>query len=122
MFSHGDILGMQKDRLSSTHGERLSLHVITHCLVIQRRKKKKKFRNTHYRAQFHQLLDATGQSLSSNHIRYPDKNLLQTSRASTTSWRSIPGVVFATESGQVIRRLVCVELCSTVAMLLYCIW
>lgn len=29
IFFYGDTLGMQKDRLSSTHGERLSLHIIT---------------------------------------------------------------------------------------------
>lgn len=123
IFSHGDILGMQKDRLSSTHGERLSLHIIAPCFVIQKRGKKKK-KKSEILILEHNSINGWMQldnPVSPNHIHHPDKNLLQTSRAATTSWRSIPGIVFTTETRQIMRWFICMELCSTVATLLYCI-
>lgn len=114
---------MQKDRLSSTHTRRLSLHVIT--LGRGGRKggwrKKKKIRNTHYWEQFHQLLNVTGQSWITQSCSLP-RQQQETSRAVTTSWKSISGKMLTTETRQIIRWLVCAELCDTVATLLYCIW
>lgn len=120
IFFYGDTLGMQKDRLSSTHGERLSLHIITlpsHS-EGEKERKKKRTRNTHSINCWKQLDNPE----SLNHSHHPNKNVLQTSTAATTSCRSIPGIMLTTETGQIIRSLGCMELCNTVATLLYRIW